>query len=126
MPAVNAVKLHMSGSVDAAGRGGDGAAGVRRKFESKIALLENRIPSFHAVAEHSKMAQRRDPAISKATPQGGHAMTASLPAYALIPLPGEGPEDVVVGPDGVIYTGLPDGRVLAGAPEDEAVREVSA
>ena len=32
-------------------------------------------------------------------------MTASLPAYALLPLPGEGPEDVVVGPDGVIYGG---------------------
>ena len=52
-------------------------------------------------------------------------MTASLPAYALIPLPGEGPEDVVVGPDGVIYTGLLDGRVLAVAPEDGAVREVA-
>jgi sugar lactone lactonase YvrE len=52
-------------------------------------------------------------------------MTAPLPAYALIPLPGEGPEDVVVGPDGVIYTGLMDGRVLAVAPEDGAVREVA-
>jgi hypothetical protein len=40
-------------------------------------------------------------------------MTASLPAYALIPLPGEGPEDVVAGPDGMIYTGLRDGRVFA-------------
>src|SRR5271163_2067472 len=50
-------------------------------------------------------------------------MTASLPAYTLIPLPGEGPEDVVVGPDGMIYTGLADGRVLAVAPEDGAVRE---
>jgi len=52
-------------------------------------------------------------------------MTASLPAYTLIPLPGEGPEDVVVGPDGLIYTGLLDGRVLAVAPEDGAVREVA-
>jgi sugar lactone lactonase YvrE len=52
-------------------------------------------------------------------------MTASLPAYSLIPLPGEGPEDVVVGPNGVIYTGLLDGRVLAVAPEDGAVREVA-
>jgi sugar lactone lactonase YvrE len=48
-----------------------------------------------------------------------------LPDYSLIPLPGEGPEDVVVGPDGVIYTGLADGRVLAVAPEDNAVREVA-
>jgi hypothetical protein len=52
-------------------------------------------------------------------------MTASLPAYALIPLPGQGPEDVVAGPDGLIYTGLRDGRVLAVAPEDGAVREVA-
>jgi hypothetical protein len=49
----------------------------------------------------------------------------SLPVYALIPLPGAGPEDVVVGPDGVIYTGLLDGRVLAVAPEDGTVREVA-
>ena len=52
-------------------------------------------------------------------------MTSSPPAYALIPLPGEGPEDVVVGQDGVIYTELADGRVLAVAPEDGAVREVA-
>ena len=52
-------------------------------------------------------------------------MTTSLPAYTRIPLPGEGPEDVVAGPDGVIYTGLSDGRVLAVAPEDGAVREVA-
>src|SRR5208282_6496863 len=65
------------------------------------------------------------PQYRSATPQGAHAMTASLPAYALIPLPGEGPEDVVVGPDGVIYTGLRDGRVLAVAPQDGAVREVA-
>jgi sugar lactone lactonase YvrE len=52
-------------------------------------------------------------------------MAASLPAYDLIPLPGEGPEDVVVGSDGSIYTGLLDGRILAVAPEDGAVREVA-
>ena len=44
-------------------------------------------------------------------------MTASPPAYVLIPLPGEGPEDVVAGPDGVTYTGLEDGRILAVAPK---------
>ena len=52
-------------------------------------------------------------------------MPASLPAYDLIPLPGEGPEDVVVGSDGLIYTGLLDGRILAVAPKDGAVREVA-
>jgi sugar lactone lactonase YvrE len=51
-------------------------------------------------------------------------MTASAPAYTLIPLPGEGPEDVVAGPTGVIYTGLQDGRLLAITPEDGAVREL--
>ena len=44
--------------------------------------------------------------ISKLDAQRGNAMTESPPAYTLIPLPGEGPEDVVVGPGGVIYTGL--------------------
>jgi sugar lactone lactonase YvrE len=52
-------------------------------------------------------------------------MAASLPAYDLIPLPGAGPEDVVVGSDGSIYTGLLDGRILAVAPKDGAVREVA-
>src|ERR1700733_14641873 len=52
-------------------------------------------------------------------------MAASLPAYDLIPLPGEGPEDVVLGSDGSIYTGLLDGRILAVAPEDGAVREAA-
>ncbi|HXZ16217.1 MAG TPA: SMP-30/gluconolactonase/LRE family protein [Roseiarcus sp.] len=52
-------------------------------------------------------------------------MMASPPPYVLIPLPGEGPEDVVVGPDRMIYTGLADGRVLAVSPEDQAVREVA-
>jgi sugar lactone lactonase YvrE len=52
-------------------------------------------------------------------------MTASLPAYDLIPLPGEGPEDVVVGSDGLIYTGLFDGRILSVGPKDGAVREVA-
>ena len=52
-------------------------------------------------------------------------MAASLPAYDIIPLPGEGPEDVVVGSDGLIYTGLLDGRILAVAPKDGAVREVA-
>src|SRR6202453_4203428 len=52
-------------------------------------------------------------------------MAASLPAYDLIPLPGEGPEDVVVGADGSIYTGLLDGRILAVAPGDGAAREVA-
>jgi sugar lactone lactonase YvrE len=52
-------------------------------------------------------------------------MATSLLAYDLIPLPGEGPEDVVVGSDGSIYTGLLDGRILSVAPTDGTVREVA-
>jgi sugar lactone lactonase YvrE len=52
-------------------------------------------------------------------------VTASLPAYTRIPLPGEGPEDVAAGPDGTIYTGLSDGRILAVAQTDGSVREVA-
>ncbi len=63
--------------------------------------------------------------ICKLAAKRGNAMTEQPPVYTLIPLPGEGPEDVVVGPDGVIYTGLADGRVFAVAPEDGAVREVA-
>jgi sugar lactone lactonase YvrE len=52
-------------------------------------------------------------------------MTASPPNYVLIALPGEGPEDVVAGPDGTIYTGLLDGRLLAISPENGAARELA-
>jgi sugar lactone lactonase YvrE len=52
-------------------------------------------------------------------------MTTTLPAYDLIPLPGEGPEDVVVGSDGLIYTGLLDGRIIAVDPKGGAVHEVA-
>ena len=59
------------------------------------------------------------------TSEGEYSMRASLPPYDIIPLPGEGPEDVVVGSDGLIYTGLLDGRILSVAPKDGAVREVA-
>jgi hypothetical protein len=36
-------------------------------------------------------------------------MTAPMPAYDLIPLPGEGPEDVVVGSDGLVTPGFSTG-----------------
>jgi hypothetical protein len=61
----------------------------------------------------------------EAVARGGQAITDSLPPYDLVPLPGEGPEDVVVGSDGLIYTGLLDGRILAVGPKDGAVREVA-
>jgi sugar lactone lactonase YvrE len=42
----------------------------------------------------------------------------------LIPLPGEGPEDVVADADGRLYTGLADGRVLRVDPGTRAVEQV--
>lgn len=45
-----------------------------------------------------------------------------LPPLRLLPLPGSGPEDVVVGADGEIYTGLADGRVVSVDPDDGRVR----
>ncbi|EFV12790.1 SMP-30/gluconolactonase/LRE family protein [Segniliparus rugosus] len=35
----------------------------------------------------------------------------------LAPLPGKGPEDVAIGPDGTVYTGLADGRIVALPPD---------
>jgi sugar lactone lactonase YvrE len=37
----------------------------------------------------------------------------ALDAARLAPLPGTGPEDVAIGPDGKVYTGLADGRIVA-------------
>jgi hypothetical protein len=71
------------------------------------------------------MGQSRGPQLSSGEVARGDAVTASLPAYDLIPLPGEGPEDVVVGSDGLIYTGLLDGRILSVGPKDAAVHEVA-
>lgn len=42
----------------------------------------------------------------------------------LIPLPGEGPEDVVAGADGALYTGLHDGRVVRVDPDTRATAVV--
>lgn len=43
-----------------------------------------------------------------------------MPAPRLLPVGGAGPEDVAVRPDGTIYTGVEDGRVLAVHPSDAA------
>ena len=42
-----------------------------------------------------------------------------------IPLSGSGPEDVVVGQDGALYTGVQDGRILAVDLESLAVQQVA-
>lgn len=38
------------------------------------------------------------------------------PSITVVPLPGNGPEDVVVDPDGQLWTGLEDGRIVRIAP----------
>lgn len=48
--------------------------------------------------------------------EGPWAPTGSLTGLQRWPVPGEGPEDVTVGADGQIYTGLRDGRVVAVSP----------
>jgi streptogramin lyase len=40
-----------------------------------------------------------------------------LPPLTVVPVPGEGPEDVLVAPDGTVWTGLADGRVLRYRPD---------
>src|SRR3984957_9379820 len=105
--------------------GGDASAGVRRKLDQES--RDSKIPFPPSARSRSALLWRSPsiPQFGNATAQRGHVVTVSLPVYALIPLPGEGAEDVVVGPDGVIYTGLLDGRILAVAPEDGTVREVA-
>src|SRR3984957_18624905 len=98
---------------------------VAARQRERVLTTPNQFPSFHDGSKRYRQARSRDFKIKKTEPQGGRAMAASPPAYDLVPLPGEGPEDVVVGSDGSIYTGLLDGRVLAVAPEDGAVREVA-
>ncbi|MBF6329457.1 strictosidine synthase family protein [Nocardia transvalensis] len=48
-----------------------------------------------------------------------------MPAPRLLPLPGAGPEDVVVAPDGRVLTGIADGSVLAVDPRDGAVEQIA-
>lgn len=39
------------------------------------------------------------------------------PSITVVPLPGNGPEDVVVDPDGQLWTGLEDGRIVRISPD---------
>ena len=58
-------------------------------------------------------------------PRRGNAMTDFAPRLFLDPLAWRGAGGRRGGPDGVLYTGLADGRVFAVAPEDKAVREIA-
>lgn len=52
-------------------------------------------------------------------------MTARAPAITLFAIPGHGTEDVVVGPDGTVYTGTDDGSLHALNPKTGAVRTIA-
>ncbi len=50
----------------------------------------------------------------------------SLPGFgpaelSVVPMPGDAPEDVVVGPDGALWTGLVDGRIVRIDPDSGTV-----
>ncbi|MBB5911490.1 sugar lactone lactonase YvrE [Nocardia transvalensis] len=47
-----------------------------------------------------------------------------MPAPRLLSLPGASPEDVVVGPDGRVFTGIAGGAILAVDPDSGAVEQV--
>ncbi len=48
-----------------------------------------------------------------------------MPALRLLPLPGSGPEDVVVAADGRVLTGLHDGAIVAVDPGTGAVEQIA-
>jgi sugar lactone lactonase YvrE len=70
-----------------------------------------------------------DPAPWRPTPNTGftgpYSANDLLTRADSIPVPGEGPEDLALGPDGKIYTGLLDGRIVRIDPAAGAV-EVAA
>jgi sugar lactone lactonase YvrE len=43
----------------------------------------------------------------------------------VVPVPGPGAEDVLVGPDGTVYTGTADGSVFAVSPDGDLIRRIT-
>lgn len=52
-------------------------------------------------------------------------MADTLASLTVLPVPGHGTEDVVVGPDGTVYTGTDDGVIHGVSPGDGSVRAVA-
>ncbi|AKT40401.1 SMP-30/gluconolactonase/LRE family protein [Chondromyces crocatus] len=73
-------------------------------------------PSIEPVVWHAP------PAPARATQR---ASQEPLPPLTLLPLPGSGPEDVVVDAEGWIYTGLGDGRILRVSPDGSHIITVA-
>jgi sugar lactone lactonase YvrE len=56
---------------------------------------------------------------------GPYAKNNDLAAAEVLPVPGEGPEDVVVADDGTVYTGTADGALLALSASGQTVRSLT-
>lgn len=71
-----------------------------------------------------------DPAPWTSTPNAGFtgpfATNTLLTGADSVPVPGEGPEDLALGPDGKIYTGLLDGRIVRIDPASGIVEPFAA
>lgn len=52
-------------------------------------------------------------------------MSQTQPALTVVPVPGHGAEDVLVGPDGTVYTGTDDGSIFAVEPTGGTIRRVA-
>jgi len=69
-----------------------------------------------------------DPVVWKPPRAGARAKQTEsaepLPPLTLLPLPGVGPEDVVIGCSGEVYTGLADGSIVRVDPESREVTTV--
>lgn len=56
---------------------------------------------------------------------GLYAPNDALDDVELWPTPGTGPEDIVVGDDGMVYTGLNDGRILRFSPDGQELEQLT-
>jgi sugar lactone lactonase YvrE len=52
-------------------------------------------------------------------------MPAAQAMLTVVPVPGPGAEDVLVGPDGTVYTGTADGSVFAVSPDGDLIRRIA-
>jgi sugar lactone lactonase YvrE len=52
-------------------------------------------------------------------------MSAAQATLTVVPVPGPGAEDVLVGPDGTVYTGTADGSVFAVSPDGDLIRRIA-
>jgi sugar lactone lactonase YvrE len=56
---------------------------------------------------------------------GPYAKNDALAAAEVLPVPGEGPEDVAIAADGAVYTGTADGSILAITDDGDTIRRIT-